>query len=217
MKELLESTEEKLAERDENLEDMVLAMKKEIEKLKRELTIYKAALSNGMLSSRPKQQAMDIPKPEKSTDEKRGRNTIGTWEEFQRELKKQFYPQFTEKEARAKLRRLTEKESFYWFEDGLKPWAKHELRRQGITELTVAMAEAESFVELGPARDKLEASKPNGKGNGERNHEKDEEGHSDDGNSTDSTSGNGKSRDANRGFDDPRDKRKKIKCFLCQG
>ncbi|MBA0671583.1 hypothetical protein Goklo_024438, partial [Gossypium klotzschianum] len=115
----------------------------------------------------------------KSTDEKRGRNTIGTWEEFQRELKKQFYPQFTEKEARAKLRRLTqqgtireyvrafselmlqisdlsEKESFYWFEDGLKPWAKHELRRQGITELTVAMAEVESFVELGPARDKLE-------------------------------------------------------------
>ncbi|MBA0672137.1 hypothetical protein Goklo_023885 [Gossypium klotzschianum] len=79
------------------------------------------------------------------------------------------------------------------------------------------MAEAESFVELGPARDKLEASKPNGKGNGERNHEEDEEGHSDDGNSIDSTSGNGKPRDVNRGFDNPRDKRKKIKCFLCQG
>ncbi|MFQ6635155.1 hypothetical protein Gotur_012074 [Gossypium turneri] len=83
MKELLESTAEKLAERDENLEDMVLAMKKEIEELKGELTIYRAALSNGMLSSRPKQQAMDVPKPEKfkgarSTDEKRGGNAIGT-------------------------------------------------------------------------------------------------------------------------------------------
>ncbi|KAK8275099.1 hypothetical protein V6Z12_D10G115900 [Gossypium hirsutum] len=139
IKELLESTEEKLVERDEYLEDMVLAMKKEIEELKGELTIYKAALSNGMLSSRPKQQAMDVPKPEKfngarsvrdvdnflwemeqyframgieddvikvnttsiyftdvallwwrrrSTDEKRGGNVIGTWEEFQRELKK---------------------------------------------------------------------------------------------------------------------------------
>ncbi|MBA0636122.1 hypothetical protein Godav_022252 [Gossypium davidsonii] len=48
-----------------NLEDMVFAMKKEIEELKRELTVYKATLSNGMLSSR-------------STDEKRGENTVGT-------------------------------------------------------------------------------------------------------------------------------------------
>ncbi|MBA0615352.1 hypothetical protein Godav_015502 [Gossypium davidsonii] len=55
MNELVESTAKKLAEKDENLEDMVLAMKKEIEELKGELTIYKAALSNGMLSSRPKQ------------------------------------------------------------------------------------------------------------------------------------------------------------------
>ncbi|MBA0625509.1 hypothetical protein Godav_010699 [Gossypium davidsonii] len=65
MNELVNSTTKKLAERDENLEDMVLAMKKEIEELKGELTIYKATLSNGMLSSRPKQQAMDVPKSEK--------------------------------------------------------------------------------------------------------------------------------------------------------
>ncbi|MBA0818053.1 hypothetical protein Gohar_021934, partial [Gossypium harknessii] len=57
------------------------------------------------------------------------------------------------------------------------------------------MAEAESFVELSLTKDKFESSKPNRKGNGERNHEEDEEGHSDDGNSTDSTSGNGKLRD----------------------
>ncbi|KAG8498201.1 hypothetical protein CXB51_006628 [Gossypium anomalum] len=307
LNDLVNSTTEKLAERDEYLEEMVLAMKKEMEELKGELMIYKVALSNGMLSSKPKQQAMDVPKPEKfkgarsardvdnflwemeqyframgieddaikvntasiyftdvallwwrrrSTDEKRGGNAIGTWEEFQRELRKQFYPQYAEKEARAKLRRLTqqgtvreyvrafselmlqisdlsEKEAFYWFEDGLKPWAKHELRRQGITELTIAMAEAESFVELGPTKDKFESSQPNRKGNGERNHEEDEEGHSDDGHSTDSTSGNEKPRDVKRGTDslsgnerprdakqrsnNPRDKRKKIKCFLCQG
>ncbi|KAH1031910.1 hypothetical protein J1N35_044084 [Gossypium stocksii] len=69
---------------------------------------------------------------------------------------------------------LSEKEAFYWFEGGLKPWVKHELCRQGITELTVAMAEVESFVELGPMKDKLESSKPNGKGNGKGNHEEDE-------------------------------------------
>ncbi|MFQ6635262.1 hypothetical protein Gotur_011726 [Gossypium turneri] len=99
MNELVESTAQKLAERDENLEDMMLAMKKEMEELKGELTTYKATLSNEILSSRPKQQAMDVPKLDKfkgarSTDEKRGRNAIGTWEEFQRELKKQFYPQY---------------------------------------------------------------------------------------------------------------------------
>ncbi|MBA0614932.1 hypothetical protein Godav_015145 [Gossypium davidsonii] len=126
MNELVNSTTKKLAEKDENLEDIVLAIKKEIKELKGELTIYKATLSNGMLSSRLRQQAIDVPKPEKSTDEKRGGNIIGTWEEFQRELKKQFYPQYAEKEAQAKLHRLTEKEVFYWFEDGLKPWAKNE-------------------------------------------------------------------------------------------
>ncbi|KAK8292025.1 hypothetical protein V6Z12_D06G095200 [Gossypium hirsutum] len=159
MNELVKSTTKKLAERDENLEDIVLAMKKEVEELKGELTIYKAALSNGMLSSKPKQQVIDVPKPERfngaqsardvdnflwemeqyfraigieddaikvnttsiyftdvallwwcrrSTDEKRGGNAIETWEEFQREVKKQFYLQYTEKEARAELYRLTQ-------------------------------------------------------------------------------------------------------------
>ncbi|KAH1096345.1 hypothetical protein J1N35_013266 [Gossypium stocksii] len=246
---LVNSATEKLEERDDALEGMMVAMKKEIEELKGELTIYKVALSNGMLSSRPKQQAMDVPKPEKfkgarsardvdnflwemeqyframgieedaikvntasiyftdvallwwrrrSTDERRGGNAIGTWEQFQRELKKQFYPQYAEKEARARLRRLTqqgtvreyvrafselmlqisdlsEKEAFYWFEDGLKPWAKHELRRQGITELTVAMAEAESFVELGTMEDKLVSSEPDRMSNDERNHGEDQD------------------------------------------
>ncbi|MBA0630105.1 hypothetical protein Godav_002234 [Gossypium davidsonii] len=92
--ELVNFTTKKLAERDENLEDMVLAMKKEIEELKGELAIYKVVLSNGMLFSR-------------SIDEKRGGNAIGTWEEFQGELKKLFYLQYTEKDARAKLCRLT--------------------------------------------------------------------------------------------------------------
>ncbi|MBA0783214.1 hypothetical protein Gotri_000969 [Gossypium trilobum] len=55
------------------------------------------------------------------------------------------------------------------------------------------------------------------KGNGERNHEEDEEGHINDGNSTDSTSGNGKPRDVNQESNNPRDKGKMIKCFICQG
>ncbi|MBA0726077.1 hypothetical protein Golax_001927 [Gossypium laxum] len=79
------------------------------------------------------------------------------------------------------------------------------------------MAEAESFVELSLTKDKFESSKPNGKGNGERNREKDEERHNNDGNNTDSTSGNRKPRDVKRGSNNPMDKGKRIKCFLCQG
>ncbi|KAB2057262.1 hypothetical protein ES319_A11G157100v1 [Gossypium barbadense] len=76
LNELVNSTTKKLAERDENLEDMMLAMKKEIEELKGELTIYKAALSNGMLSSKPKQQAIDVPKPEKFKGARSARDIV---------------------------------------------------------------------------------------------------------------------------------------------
>ncbi|MBA0608048.1 hypothetical protein Godav_020298 [Gossypium davidsonii] len=120
------------------------------------------------------------------------------------------------RELMLQISNLSDKEAFYWFEDRLKSWAKHELHRQGITELTVAMAEVESFVELGPTKDKFESSKPNGKSNNERNHEGDEEGHNNDGNSIDSTSSNGKPRDAKWGSKNSRDKGKRIKCFLCQ-
>ncbi|MBA0869024.1 hypothetical protein Goshw_022251 [Gossypium schwendimanii] len=65
MNELVDSTTKKLAEKDENLKDMMLAMKKEMEELNGELMIYKVALSNRMLFLRPKQQAMDVPKSKK--------------------------------------------------------------------------------------------------------------------------------------------------------
>ncbi|KAG8482444.1 hypothetical protein CXB51_024068 [Gossypium anomalum] len=149
---VLKSTTKKLAEKDDALEVMMLAMKEEITKLK---GVYKAALRNEILISRPKQQAMNVPKLEnfkgvrsarevdnflwemkqyfqrmsikddaikvntasiyftdvallwwrcRSTDKKRNGNAIGTWKEFQRDLTKQFYIQYVEKEARAKLR-----------------------------------------------------------------------------------------------------------------
>ena len=84
-------------------------------------------------------------------DEKRGDTAIRTWEMFQTEFRQQFYPEYAEDEARAKLRRLTqqgtireyvrefselmlqisdlgEKKEFFSFMDGLKPWAKQELQ-----------------------------------------------------------------------------------------
>ncbi|MFQ6629072.1 hypothetical protein Gotur_006579 [Gossypium turneri] len=86
---------------------MVLAMKKEIEELNGEVRIYKAALSNGILCSRPKQQAMDVPKSEKFKGTRsakddgvvgpRMKNMVGTQLRLERSSKK---------EARAKLHHL---------------------------------------------------------------------------------------------------------------
>ncbi|MBA0859040.1 hypothetical protein Goshw_002703 [Gossypium schwendimanii] len=72
---------------------------------------------------------------------------------------------------------LSEKEAFFSFTDRLKPWAKQELQRRGVQELTNAMMVAESIVELAPRRDRFESSKPNRRGNGGY-HEEDEEGQS---------------------------------------
>ncbi|KAK5840324.1 hypothetical protein PVK06_009218 [Gossypium arboreum] len=65
---------------------------------------------------------------------------------------------------------LNEKEAFYWFEDGLEMWAKQELHRLGITNLTVAMVEAKNFYDVGERKfdnSKSSKPKPRPKGNGE--------------------------------------------------
>ncbi|KAE8705397.1 cytochrome P450 78A7-like [Hibiscus syriacus] len=105
-------------------------------------------------------------------DVKRGTAPIATWGEFQAEFKEQFYPEYVEDEARSKLRRLkqegslrehvrkfvevslqvpslSEEDGFFTFMDGLKPWAKNELRRRGVKDLSTALTTAESVIELG--------------------------------------------------------------------
>ncbi|KAK8307402.1 hypothetical protein V6Z12_D03G193100 [Gossypium hirsutum] len=159
----------------------------------------------------------------RSTDVSHGGTEIGTWEEFRREFKAQFYPEYAEDEARAKLHRLTqqgtvreyvqefselmlqisdmgEKEAFFSFMDGLKPWAKQELQRQGAQELTKAMSLAESLAEFGGKKDNANSSKP-------RFNQK-------------SNSGGDKERLARNGNGKkPWDKRKSgpISCFHCDG
>ncbi|MBA0700422.1 hypothetical protein Goari_005669, partial [Gossypium aridum] len=62
---------------------------------------------------------------------------------------------------------MGEKKAFFSIIDRLKPWAKQELQRQGVQELTKAMFVVESFAEFGGKKDKPESSKPkfNPKGN----------------------------------------------------
>ncbi|KAK8264107.1 hypothetical protein V6Z12_D12G086400 [Gossypium hirsutum] len=126
----------------------------------------------------------------RSTDVRRGGTKTGTWEKFRCEFKAQFYPEYAEDEARVKLRPLAQqgtvreyvpefnelmlqisdmdkKEAFFSFMDGLKPWAKQELQRRGVQELTKAMSVAESLAEFGGKKDNANSSKPrfNQKGN----------------------------------------------------
>ena len=84
------------------------------------------------------------------------------------EFKQQFFPEHAKNEARAKLRRLAHKggirkyvkeftelmleipnmgeaDAFFTFMDGLKPWAKLELQRRGVQELSQALSVAESL------------------------------------------------------------------------
>ncbi|XP_016728394.2 uncharacterized protein K02A2.6-like [Gossypium hirsutum] len=159
----------------------------------------------------------------RSTDVRRGGTEIRTWKEFQYEFKAQFYPEYAEDEARAKLRQLSqqgtvreyvqefselmlqisdmgEKEAFYSFMDGLKPWAKQELQRRGVQELTKAMSVAESLAEFGGKKDRPESFKPKSQPKGNSGGDKERPPRND----------NGKK---------PWDKRKSgpIRCFHCDG
>ncbi|KAL4278727.1 hypothetical protein GQ457_03G035580 [Hibiscus cannabinus] len=114
-------------------------------------------------------------------DIEKGTCTISTFDDFKRELKRQFYPENAEDEARARLRRLkqsgsirdyikdftnlvleipdlSDKDSLFNFMDGLQLWAKTELKRRGVQNLADAIAKAESLVDY--SNHKESTSKP---------------------------------------------------------
>lgn len=108
-----------------------------------------------------------------------GRITIDTWEQMKEAMKKQFFPQNVEYDARRKLRELkhtgaireyvksfsacllqitdmSEKDKFFTFMEGLKPWARNELNRQRVQDLAQAVQVAEGLVDFQtePRKDK---------------------------------------------------------------
>nr|CAN80201.1 hypothetical protein VITISV_038543 [Vitis vinifera] len=103
-------------------------------------------------------------------DMEKGICTIETWEDFKREIKRQFYPEDVAYLARKNMRRLkhtgsirdyvkefsslmleipnmTQEELLFNFMDNLQGWAEQELRRRGIQDLATAMAVAESLTD----------------------------------------------------------------------
>ncbi|MBA0756064.1 hypothetical protein Gogos_020949 [Gossypium gossypioides] len=130
--------------------------------------------------------------PWRSTDKRH--SEIGMWEEFQHVLKGEFYPEFVEEEARAKLQWLAQRGT--------------EVEQGGVQELSKAMTVAESVVKLGLGKDKLQSSNFEGRGVCEGNHKEDN------GSGNDNDGGNWKQR---VGKKKPNKKRGKLKCFLCDG
>ena len=101
-------------------------------------------------------------------DMEKGICTIETWEDFRREIKRQFYPEDVAYLARKNMRRLkhtgsirdyvkefsslmleipniTGEELLFNFMDNLQGWTKQELRRRGVQDLATTMAIAESL------------------------------------------------------------------------
>ena len=96
--------------------------------------------------------------------------TIETWEDFKREIKRQFYPKDVAYLARKNMRclkhtcsiqdyvkefsslmleipNMTEEELLFNFMDSLQGWAEQELRHRGVQDLATAMAIAESLTD----------------------------------------------------------------------
>ena len=116
---------------------------------------------------------------------------ISTWAEFQQELRKYFAPSNAEKEARARLRRLkqtgsvrdyindfttlmleisdmSDKDSLFYFQDGLKDWAKTELDGRGVQTLDDAIAIAESLSDYSAQPKDKRLSHDKGEGEGRK-------------------------------------------------
>ncbi|KAH1130364.1 hypothetical protein J1N35_001742 [Gossypium stocksii] len=99
------------------------------------------------------------------------------------------------------------------FEDGLKPWAKLEFHQQCITKLTIAMAEAKSFVKLSLRKHKFESSKPKETGNGEG----DQKGKEDEEGNNDNSKNGGNRKPHNKKWKPNNKMNGLVKYFLCDG
>ncbi|MBA0852607.1 hypothetical protein Goshw_007482 [Gossypium schwendimanii] len=153
---------------------------------------------------------------------------IGTCQELQCELKRQFYLEFIEEKAQAKLQEImqrgtmgeyvrefkelmlqfsngTEKEALLAFQNGLKPWVRHEVEQRGVQKLSEAMSIAESVVKLGLEKDKIRSSKFEERSICEKNHKEDVI----DGKGNGDNSVNGKARVGKK-----KPNGNKLKCFL---
>lgn len=169
----------------------------------------------------------------KHGDMGKGINPIRTWEEFKKELKRQFCPTNAEKEARGRLRRLkqtgsirdyvkefttlsleiedmSEKDSLFYFMDGLKDWARVELERRNVQDLNAAIAEAEALNDYSTQSKEKKANqgKSGGDKSGQRSQGRKEEGQRKPSNTDKRNKSSGGKTEAPK---------PKSPCFICDG
>ncbi|XP_023764406.1 uncharacterized protein LOC111912904 [Lactuca sativa] len=107
----------------------------------------------------------------KHNDIEKGLYTIETWDEFKRQLKKQFCPHNAEDIAMKKRRglkhvgsikdyvaeftalmlelpELQEKDKLFYFQDGLQSWAYNELKRRNVQDIDEAIVVAEDLMDF---------------------------------------------------------------------
>ncbi|XP_022882220.1 uncharacterized protein LOC111399181 [Olea europaea var. sylvestris] len=131
----------------------------------------------------------------KHADIEKGACRIDSWDDFKKELKRQFYPENVVYEARKKLRELKHKgtirdyvkefttlvlqipsmsdeDLLFHFTDGLQNWAKQELQRRRVKTVDEAIVVAESLTEFQRSTDSSKSSKSfksnSAKGGGEK-------------------------------------------------
>ncbi|KAF2281633.1 hypothetical protein GH714_043937 [Hevea brasiliensis] len=180
----------------------------------------------------------------RQADREKGLCIINTWEDFKKELKRQFYPENVAKETRARLRRLSQKgsirdyvkefsetlleipdypdqEAFYTFLDGLQHWAKMEVERRGADNLASAIAIAESLTEY----KRNDKDKEKNKGRGKPYKEKSGGDSSHNSRPTNNKEGGSKKFKEHKKQEGPskgqhfrrHGDRPPLKCFLCEG
>nr|GEU37490.1 hypothetical protein [Tanacetum cinerariifolium] len=128
-------------------------------------------------------------------DIEQGTATINTWAKFMADFKKQFYPKNAKNEANSRLRKLkqsgtireyvkeftslvmeipelSDQDSLFYFFDGLQRWAKKELERRGVKDLSTTIDHAKALIDFST---RMESSKPKDRkvnqeeGEGEKN------------------------------------------------
>ncbi|WZZ33691.1 hypothetical protein YC2023_017092 [Brassica napus] len=128
----------------------------------------------------------------KHSEIEQGTCRIDTWDDFKKELKRQFYPENVIYEARKKLREIRQRGSIrdyvkefttlilqipnmtaedlvFYFTDGLQSWAKQELQRRGVKTVDEAIAVAESLIDFrtsGPSESSKKKEQVVAKGGG---------------------------------------------------
>ncbi|KAE8727650.1 RNA-directed DNA polymerase-like protein [Hibiscus syriacus] len=139
--ETLNELDMKTIDRGDSLEAIVVALRKEVEELKskgsnsevaglkREVELLNTELLEAALMWWRR----------RCNDVQCGNAIFETWQSSK----------FSSMNSSIQISSLSEEDGFFTFMDGLKPWAKNELRQQGVKELSIALTTTESIIELG--------------------------------------------------------------------